>query len=389
MSRSGRVLSNPAPAASAPASTATFAPPPPASVAARSSARNGGSSPAVPVSPPGTSTPPPHPSPRCTPGSTPPGSRPNGPRHAPAAPHGRPSAHPRRRPRRSRRTGGRAAPEPLSSFPHSFPTRDSAIAMSPPRPSRACSSLQVIPETGHRNAPLPEARESRHNPGMMSDPRITPFRTALAQHHTPPPPPDPSLSEAAVLLTLRLADPWSSCSSSGPRRRATRGPVTWPCPAAAATPTTPGSWQTALRETHEETGIVVPGRSRPGRPGPAPPLASGDASPSSSPPSSPWSRPTPGPPRTRRGGDRPLGPPPHLASDAPSTRSSSSWTRAPPLPRPQLPGLRDLGPHPPHHHRLHGRGPGGRSGIDDGAPCTPGGEEHRRPASGASVSRNI
>jgi 8-oxo-dGTP pyrophosphatase MutT (NUDIX family) len=93
---------------------------------------------------------------------------------------------------------------------------------------------------------------------MKSDPRIHALRTALAQHHTPPPPPDPSLSEAAVLLTLRLADPVELLLIERAEKEGDPWSGHMALPGGRRDPDDADLLQTALRETHEETGIVVP-----------------------------------------------------------------------------------------------------------------------------------
>jgi 8-oxo-dGTP pyrophosphatase MutT (NUDIX family) len=93
---------------------------------------------------------------------------------------------------------------------------------------------------------------------MVEDPRLSALRAALDRHGAMPGPPDPTLSEAAVLLTLRLTDPLELLLIE----RAEKDGDPWSghmaLPGGRRDATDDGLLDTALRETHEETGIVIP-----------------------------------------------------------------------------------------------------------------------------------
>ncbi|HUG40539.1 MAG TPA: CoA pyrophosphatase [Longimicrobiales bacterium] len=101
-------------------------------------------------------------------------------------------------------------------------------------------------------------REAAWQDAPLDDPRLRELRRALAQRPLTRAPRDPALSEAAVLLALRptdplellviqraekVGDPWSGhMALPGGRRQADD----------------PDLLATALRETREETGLLVP-----------------------------------------------------------------------------------------------------------------------------------
>jgi 8-oxo-dGTP pyrophosphatase MutT (NUDIX family) len=93
---------------------------------------------------------------------------------------------------------------------------------------------------------------------MLDDPRMTAFRAARASSATPPPPPDPTLSEAAVLLALRATDPLELLLIERAEKEGDPWSGHMALPGGRRDPDDPDLLTTALRETHEETGIVVP-----------------------------------------------------------------------------------------------------------------------------------
>jgi 8-oxo-dGTP pyrophosphatase MutT (NUDIX family) len=94
---------------------------------------------------------------------------------------------------------------------------------------------------------------------MMEDPRIQRLTRALARHGATPGPVDPSLSEAAVLLTLRTADPLELLLIERAEKEGDPWSGHMALPGGRRDPVDTGLLQTALRETREETGIAVPG----------------------------------------------------------------------------------------------------------------------------------
>jgi 8-oxo-dGTP pyrophosphatase MutT (NUDIX family) len=93
---------------------------------------------------------------------------------------------------------------------------------------------------------------------MMQDPRLQALRAALARHKAAPAPPDPSLSEAAVLLTLRTTDPLELLLIKRAEKEGDPWSGHMALPGGRREPADPGLLATALRETHEETAILVP-----------------------------------------------------------------------------------------------------------------------------------
>jgi 8-oxo-dGTP pyrophosphatase MutT (NUDIX family) len=93
---------------------------------------------------------------------------------------------------------------------------------------------------------------------MMEDRRIGALRAALARRAMPPPPPDRSLSEAAVLLALRATDPFELLLIERAEKEGDPWSGHMALPGGRRDPADSGLLATALRETHEETGILVP-----------------------------------------------------------------------------------------------------------------------------------
>ncbi len=93
---------------------------------------------------------------------------------------------------------------------------------------------------------------------MLSDARIQALRTALDQHRTPPPTPDSSLSQAAVLLVLRLTDPLELLLIERAEKEGDPWSGHMALPGGRREPRDADLLHTALRETWEETGIRVP-----------------------------------------------------------------------------------------------------------------------------------
>jgi 8-oxo-dGTP pyrophosphatase MutT (NUDIX family) len=93
---------------------------------------------------------------------------------------------------------------------------------------------------------------------MMADRRTEALRAALARRAAPPPPPDPSLSEAAVLLALRATDPLELLLIERAEKEGDPWSGHMALPGGRRDPTDTSLLVTALRETHEETGILVP-----------------------------------------------------------------------------------------------------------------------------------
>jgi 8-oxo-dGTP pyrophosphatase MutT (NUDIX family) len=93
---------------------------------------------------------------------------------------------------------------------------------------------------------------------MLSDPRIEALREALARRGTTPGPADPSLSEAAVLLAVRVSDPLELLLIERAEKEGDPWSGHMALPGGRREPSDAGLLATALRETHEETGIVVP-----------------------------------------------------------------------------------------------------------------------------------
>lgn len=92
----------------------------------------------------------------------------------------------------------------------------------------------------------------------MEDPRIERLTRALARHGATPGPVDPSLSEAAVLLTLRTADPLELLLIERAEKEGDPWSGHMALPGGRRDAVDTGLLQTALRETREETGITVP-----------------------------------------------------------------------------------------------------------------------------------
>jgi 8-oxo-dGTP pyrophosphatase MutT (NUDIX family) len=93
---------------------------------------------------------------------------------------------------------------------------------------------------------------------MLSDPRIDALRQALARRGATPGPVDPSLSEAAVLLAVRVSDPLELLLIERAEKEGDPWSGHMALPGGRRDPADAGLLATALRETHEETGIVVP-----------------------------------------------------------------------------------------------------------------------------------
>lgn len=96
-----------------------------------------------------------------------------------------------------------------------------------------------------------------HNQPMTEDPRLQALRTALARRDAGAGPPDPSLSEAAVLLTLRTTDPLELLLIQRAEKEGDPWSGHMALPGGRREPTDSGLLATALRETHEETAIRV------------------------------------------------------------------------------------------------------------------------------------
>jgi 8-oxo-dGTP pyrophosphatase MutT (NUDIX family) len=93
---------------------------------------------------------------------------------------------------------------------------------------------------------------------MMDDPRLHALRAALARHNATPGPPDSSLSEAAVLLALRTTDPLELLLIQRAEKEGDPWSGHMALPGGRREPHDAGLLATALRETHEETAILVP-----------------------------------------------------------------------------------------------------------------------------------
>lgn len=93
---------------------------------------------------------------------------------------------------------------------------------------------------------------------MTNDPRLDALRDAIARRETDPGPPDPSLSEAAVLLALRTVDPLELLLIQRAEKEGDPWSGHMALPGGRREPSDRGLLETALRETHEETAIVVP-----------------------------------------------------------------------------------------------------------------------------------
>lgn len=92
---------------------------------------------------------------------------------------------------------------------------------------------------------------------MTPDPRIEALRRALARRATALLAPDPALSEAAVLLTLRVGDPLELLLIERAEKEGDPWSGHMALPGGRREPGDDGLLATALRETHEETGIIV------------------------------------------------------------------------------------------------------------------------------------
>jgi 8-oxo-dGTP pyrophosphatase MutT (NUDIX family) len=93
---------------------------------------------------------------------------------------------------------------------------------------------------------------------VSEDPRIGALRAALARRAVPPHAADPSLSQAAVLLALRTTDPLELLLIERAEKEGDPWSGHMALPGGRREPSDPGLLATALRETHEETGIHVP-----------------------------------------------------------------------------------------------------------------------------------
>jgi 8-oxo-dGTP pyrophosphatase MutT (NUDIX family) len=93
---------------------------------------------------------------------------------------------------------------------------------------------------------------------MTSDPALTALRAALRRRPTSPAPRDPSLSEAAVLLALRARDPLELLLIERAEKEGDPWSGHMALPGGRREPGDADLLATALRETREETGIVVP-----------------------------------------------------------------------------------------------------------------------------------
>lgn len=91
----------------------------------------------------------------------------------------------------------------------------------------------------------------------MEDRRIDALRRSLARHGATPGPTDPSLSEAAVLLTLRTTDPLELLLIERAKKEGDPWSGHMALPGGRREAADAGLLSTALRETHEETGIAV------------------------------------------------------------------------------------------------------------------------------------
>jgi 8-oxo-dGTP pyrophosphatase MutT (NUDIX family) len=93
---------------------------------------------------------------------------------------------------------------------------------------------------------------------MLADPRIEALRASLARRGATQGPTDPSLSQAAVLLAVRAADPLELLLIERAEKEGDPWSGHMALPGGRREPSDSGLLATALRETHEETGIVVP-----------------------------------------------------------------------------------------------------------------------------------
>jgi len=107
------------------------------------------------------------------------------------------------------------------------------------------------------NAPLPCRVACARIPAMPMDPRILALRRALARRATAPLPPDPALSEAAVLLALRIGDPLELLLIERAEKEGDPWSGHMALPGGRRESGDDGLLATALRETREETGIMV------------------------------------------------------------------------------------------------------------------------------------
>jgi 8-oxo-dGTP pyrophosphatase MutT (NUDIX family) len=92
---------------------------------------------------------------------------------------------------------------------------------------------------------------------MTEDPRIVTLRRAIARHGATPGPVDPSLSEAAVLLALRTTDPLELLLIERAEKEGDPWSGHMALPGGRREARDAALLDTALRETHEETGIAV------------------------------------------------------------------------------------------------------------------------------------
>lgn len=93
---------------------------------------------------------------------------------------------------------------------------------------------------------------------MVSDPRVQVLRRALERRGAVSGPPDPSLSEAAVLLALQPGDPFHLLLIKRAEKEGDPWSGHMALPGGRREPGDASLLETALRETREETGIVVP-----------------------------------------------------------------------------------------------------------------------------------
>jgi 8-oxo-dGTP pyrophosphatase MutT (NUDIX family) len=92
---------------------------------------------------------------------------------------------------------------------------------------------------------------------MMEDPRIDVLREVMARRSSAPGPADPTLSEAAVLLALRLAHPLELLLIQRAEKEGDPWSGHMALPGGRRDPCDHDLVDTALRETREETGVVI------------------------------------------------------------------------------------------------------------------------------------